>query len=140
MKHHIPSTILFLSMIFFQIGCDGSGGGGSAANTSDPDPDTEVFSISDLSFPSSIKPGDQITVTANVSGKDSEIILFQFISNNGKTHITPHSGIVATKAGTGVFSLNYQAPTFPSEYYYHLKVLNSDGEEIIKEFTVNVAN
>lgn len=140
MKHHIFATILFLSMIFFQTGCGGSGGGASTGDTDGSNSDTDTFSISDLSFPASVKPGEQITVSTKVNGKDSEIILFQFISNNGKSHITPHSGIVATKSGTGSLSLSYQAPTFPTEYFYHLKVLNSDGEEIIKQFTVNVVN
>ncbi len=138
MKLHLLSIILIITVIFLQMGC--GGGSGESANTSDSDPGTDTFSISDLSFPSTVKSGDRITVSANVSGKESEIVLFQFLSNNGKSDITPHSGIVATKAGTGLLNLSYQAPAYPREYYYHLKVLNSDGEEIIKQFTVNVVN
>lgn len=120
------------------MGCDNSGGSGSADNESGTSSNFAGFSVTEITTPTSVQKNQEADISAKFAGDDSEILLYQFISNNGKNHIVPNSGILATKDKSGQLKLTYKAPAMPGKYYYYFKVRNSAGAEINKEFSVTV--
>ncbi len=127
-----------MSLSVFLTACNPSSGGGGGGKDNGDSGLTGDFKVSNVSAPAKIQKNQSTTITADIEGKDSEIILYQFQSSNGKAHIVPNSGIIATQNKTGQVKLAYSAPNMQGTYFYRLKMMNSDGEEVIKEFDITV--
>ncbi len=136
MKKRLLTLLMTLSLAIFMASCKPSSsssskssnsgsGGGNTGTTPDPE-----FKLTNINIPETVSKSSEVLVSAELEGETSEVILFQFLSSNGKNHMVPSSGIIATNQNAGQINFTYNAPPQTGKHYYYFKVLNSAGHEI----------
>ncbi len=151
MKKILLTLLMTLSLAIFMASCklpsssssrssNSGSGGGNTGTTPDPETPAPEFKLTNISIPETVSQSSEVLVSAELEGETSEVILFQFLSSNGKNHMVPSSGIIATNQNAGQINFTYNAPPQTGKHYYYFKVFNSAGQEIEQQFNITVVD